>query len=353
MHRCIQLAKLGAGHVAPNPMVGSVLVHESRIIGEGFHQQYGKAHAEVNCIASVKEDDLKSITTSTLYVSLEPCSHFGKTPPCTDLIISRKIPKVVIGCTDPYPEVSGRGIEKLKKAGIEVEVNVLEKEVKELNKRFFTFQLQHRPYVVLKWAQSSNGRMARMDKARFPISNEYSRRLVHKWRSEEVSILVGTNTAFHDDPDLSNRYWHGANPVRLVVDMELRLPSSLQIFNKKVPTIVFNRKKHSLDKIDFYSTHPLGHDGVAYYQVTTDVDLVQQIMHALYQLRVQSVLVEGGAKLLQSFIDEDYWDEIRLITNQSLKMDEGIQSPVFNGEKIKEEELFTDRIEFFKPHTRR
>ena len=353
MHRCIQLAKLGVGHVAPNPMVGAVLVHESRIIGEGYHQQYGKPHAEVNCIASVHEDDLKLISSSTLYVSLEPCSHFGKTPPCTDLIISKKIPRVVIGSTDPYPEVSGRGIERLKKAGIEVEVNVLENDVKELNKRFFTFQLQHRPYVVLKWAQSSNGKMARMDRARFAISNEFSRRLVHKWRSEEASILVGTNTAFHDDPDLSNRYWHGANPIRLVVDMELRLPSSLQIFNKKVPTIVFNRKEHTLDKIDFYKTHPLGKDGTAYYQVTTDVELVQQVIHALYQLRVQSVLVEGGAKLLQSFIDEGYWDEIRLITNRDLKMEEGIASPSFNGEKMKEEELFTDRIEFFKPLARR
>ncbi len=349
MHRCIQLAKLGAGHVAPNPLVGAVLVHESRIIGEGFHERYGKAHAEVNCIASVKEDDLKLVSSSTLYVSLEPCVHFGKTPPCTDLIIANKIPKVVVGCTDPYPEVKGKGIEKLKKGGIEVLDHVLLKECLELNKRFITFQLQHRPYVVLKWAQSRNGKMARTDRQRFAISNEFSRRLVHQWRSEEASILVGANTAFHDDPELSNRFWHGANPIRLVTDIELRLPSSLKLFNREIPTIIFNSRKHSLEEIDFISHLPLGKDGLAYYQVTIDVSLVQQIIHALYQLKIQSVLVEGGGRLLQSFIDENYWDEIRLITNKELNMDEGIVSPVFNGIKMDEQELFSDRIELFKP----
>jgi diaminohydroxyphosphoribosylaminopyrimidine deaminase/5-amino-6-(5-phosphoribosylamino)uracil reductase len=349
MHRCIQLAKLGAGHVAPNPLVGAVLVHESRIIGEGFHQRYGKAHAEVNCIASVKEDDLKLVSSSTLYVSLEPCVHFGKTPPCTDLIIANKIAKVVVGCTDPYAEVKGKGIEKLKKAGIEVLDHVLLKECLELNKRFITFQLEHRPYVVLKWAQSRNGKMARTDRQRFAISNEFSRRLVHQWRSEEASILVGANTAFHDDPELSNRFWHGANPIRLVTDMELRLPSSLKLFNGEIPTTIFNSRKHSLEEIDFTSHQPLGKDGLAYYQVTTDVSLVQQIMHALYQLKIQSVLVEGGGRLLQSFIDENYWDEIRLITNKELNMDEGVVSPVFNGIKMNEQELFSDRIELFKP----
>ena len=335
--------------MSPNPMVGAVLVHESRVIGEGYHMQYGKAHAEVNCLASVSEDDLQLIPASTLYVSLEPCVHFGKTPPCTDLIISKKIQGVVIGCTDPYVEVSGKGIEKMKKAGIDVTVNVLEKECKELNKRFFTFHQLHRPYIVLKWAQSSDAKMARTDRARLAISNEFSKRLVHKWRSEEASILVGTNTAFHDNPDLGNRFWHGSNPIRLVVDMDLRLPHSLQLFNKKHPTIIFNAKQHTMEKIDFHTTHPLGKEGVAYYQVTTDVDIVPQIMHALYQMKVQSVLVEGGAQLLQSFIDQSYWDEIRLITNRDMRMLEGIASPSFDGEKTKEEELFSDRIEFFKP----
>jgi len=349
MHRCLQLAKLGAGHVAPNPMVGAVLVHEGRIIGEGFHEKYGQPHAEVNCLNAVKPSDVNLITSSTLYVSLEPCSHHGKTPPCADLIIGKKIPKVVIGCTDPFIEVKGRGIDKLQKAGIEVILNVLQKECIELNKRFFTFHLQHRPYVVLKWAQSANCKMARADRARFQISNEFSRRLVHKWRSEEASILVGTNTALSDDPELNNRFWDGANPIRLVTDMELRLPNTLKLFDTQIPTIVFNARQHSIEKIAFHSTHPLGKEALGYYQVTTDVDLVTQLMHGLYQMKVQSVLVEGGAKLLQSFIDQNYWDEIRLITNSELRMEEGIASPTFSGVKIKEEALFSDRIEIFKP----
>jgi len=350
MHRCIHLATLGAGHVAPNPMVGAVLVHNNRIIGEGFHEKYGQPHAEVNCLASVKKEDEHLVTDSTMYVSLEPCAHHGKTPPCADLIISKKIRRVVIGSTDPYVEVRGKGIEKLKKAGIDVTSGILEKECIELNRRFFRFHKDHRPYVILKWAQSANGKMARADRARFAISNELSRRLVHKWRSQEASILVGTNTAFFDDPDLGNRLWHGANPIRLVVDMELRLPSSLKIFNKEIPSIIFNRHQHTLDEIDFRSSHPLGKEGVAYYQVSLDVDLVQQIMHALFQMKIQSVLVEGGARLLQSFVDEGCWDEIRLITNTALRMDEGIFSPVFNGIKINESELMSDRIEIFKPH---
>ena len=255
-----------------------------------------------------------------------------------------------MGSTDPYVEVRVKGIEKLKTAGIDVTTNVLENQCLELNKRFFRFHKEHRPYVILKWAQSANGKMARADRARFAISNELSKRLVHKWRSEEASILVGTNTAFFDDPDLGNRFWHGANPIRLVVDMDLRLPSSLKIFNKEIPSIVFNRHQHSLDEIDFRSSHPLGKDGVAYYQVSVEVDLVQQIMHALYQMKIQSVLVEGGAKLLQSFMDEGYWDEIRLITNTTFTMDEGIASPYFTGNKIDESELMNDRIEIFKPH---
>jgi diaminohydroxyphosphoribosylaminopyrimidine deaminase / 5-amino-6-(5-phosphoribosylamino)uracil reductase len=349
MHRCLQLASLGAGSVAPNPMVGAVLVHESRIIGEGFHEKYGRAHAEVNCIHSVKEEDISLIPTSTLYVSLEPCVHHGKTPPCADLVISKKIPRVVVGCSDPYAEVKGKGIEKLKKAGVEVEVGILEKECIELNKRFFTFHLQHRPYIILKWAQSADEKIARTDRQRFSISNEFSRRLVHKWRSEEAAILVGTNTAIHDDPELNNRLWQGANPIRLVTDLELRLPSSLKLFNKEIPTIVFNSRRHSLEAISFHSSHPIGKEALGYYQVTTDVSLVQQMVHALYQLKIQSVLVEGGPKLLQSFIDEDYWDEIRVITNRDLKMEEGIASPSFQGIKVHELELFSDRIEIFKP----
>ncbi len=237
MHRCLELARLGAGYVAPNPMVGAVLLHEGRIIGEGWHKEYGKAHAEVNCINAVKESERQFISQSTLYVSLEPCAHHGKTPPCTDLIIRHKIPRVVIGCRDSFKEVDGKGIEKLKAAGIEVETAVLEQECRELNKRFFTFHTKQRPYIILKWAQTSDGFIAPLippkvgisepQTQRLFISNEYSNILVHQWRSEEAAIMVGTNTALLDNPELTTRLWPGPSPVRLVIDLNLRLPDSL------------------------------------------------------------------------------------------------------------------------------
>jgi diaminohydroxyphosphoribosylaminopyrimidine deaminase/5-amino-6-(5-phosphoribosylamino)uracil reductase len=337
MHRCIELAKLGAGSVAPNPMVGAVMVYNGRIIGEGYHQQYGHAHAEVNCIHSVKKEDEHFIQQSTLYVSLEPCAHFGKTPPCADLIIERKIPKVVIGCRDPFEEVNGSGIEKLLTAGIEVEPGILEKECTDLNKRFFTFHIQHRPYIILKWAQSGNGKLANADYSRVLISNDFTNRLVHKWRSEEASILVGTNTALMDNPSLNVRLWNGPNPIRLVVDMELRLPASLNLFDQSVQTIVFNTKKQE-EK-----------NNLLYYRVSNERSLVQQIMHALYLLNIQTVLVEGGAKLLQSFIDEGTWDEARIINNEQLIIENGINAPVLEkAQLLSEEQLFSDRIYFFK-----
>lgn len=303
MHRCLQLARSGAGQVAPNPLVGAVLVHDGRIIGEGYHQRYGQAHAEVNCIASVKPGDRHLIPHSTLYVSLELCAHFGKTPPCADLIIKQKIPEVVVGCRDPFVQVNGKGIEKLQAAGVKVYPGVLEDECKALNKRFFTFHLSHRPYIVLKWAQTADGKISSGSRERLLISNEYSNRLVHRWRSEEASILVGTNTVLADDPELTTRLWPGASPVRLVVDKELKLPPTLKLFNRQVKTIVFNTIKHGEE------------DNLLYYQVTRDVSMVHQLVHALYQLNIQSVLVEGGARLLQSFIDEGLWDEARIITS--------------------------------------
>jgi diaminohydroxyphosphoribosylaminopyrimidine deaminase/5-amino-6-(5-phosphoribosylamino)uracil reductase len=337
MHRCIELAKLGAGYVAPNPMVGAVLVHEDEIIGEGRHQQYGGPHAEVNCINSVKQEDRHLISSSTLYVSLEPCSHFGKTPPCSDLIIKHKIKKVIIGCRDPFKEVDGKGIEKLRAAGIEVRVGILEKDCKELNKRFMLFNTKHRPYIVLKWAETVDGKIANDSSERLFISNELTNRLVHKWRSEEASILVGTNTALSDDPELTARNWQGPSPVRLVVDMDLRLPQSLKLFDQKQPTIVFNKIKHEEQ------------DQLIYYQVTEDVNLIHQIVNALYQLKIQSVLVEGGAKLLQSFIDADYWDEARVITNEKLIINSGLNAPVLiNAMKISEQHILSDSIGVYK-----
>jgi len=335
MHRCLELAQLGAGHVAPNPMVGAVLVHEGRIIGEGYHQLYGHAHAEVNCIASVLEEDRGLISQSTIYVSLEPCAHFGKTPPCADLIIRERIPRVVVGCRDPFPQVDGKGIEKLRAAGVEVQVGVLEKECIALNRRFFIFHTQHRPYIVLKWAQSLNGKIAGAGE-RVLISNEYSNRLVHKWRSEEAAILVGTNTALLDDPALTVRLWKGRDPIRLVIDRELRLPLSLQLFDGRIKTVVFNLLRHE-EK-----------GSLQYYQLAGDSSLVHQLVLALHHLKIQSVLIEGGAALLQSFIDEGYWDEARIITNETLQISEGLASPVLSGgELVSQERLFSDVISYY------
>ncbi|OQP65203.1 bifunctional diaminohydroxyphosphoribosylaminopyrimidine deaminase/5-amino-6-(5-phosphoribosylamino)uracil reductase [Niastella vici] len=337
MQRSLQLATTAAGYVAPNPMVGAVLVHEGRIIGEGYHQQYGGPHAEVHCVNSVKAADRHLIPQSVMYVSLEPCAHFGKTPPCADLIIANKIPQVVIGCRDPFKQVDGKGVEKLQAAGVQVTLGVLEQESRVLNKRFITFHTQHRPYIILKWAQTANGKMAgEPGGERLLISNEFTNRLVHKWRSEESAILVGTNTALFDDPSLTTRLWKGANPVRLVVDMNLRLPSSLQLFNKQVKTIVFNSLQHEEQ------------GNLLYYQVTQDVNLVHQVVHALYQLKVLSVLVEGGAQLLQSFIDEGLWDEMRIITSNELVVRQGLPAPrVHSGELLKQESLLSDTLHYF------
>ncbi len=340
MRRCLELASLGAGQVAPNPMVGAVLVHDDRIIGEGFHKKFGEAHAEVNCINSVNENDRDLIPGSTIYVSLEPCAHFGKTPPCADLIIHERIPRCIVALRDPFPDVNGKGIEKLLAAGVDVKVGILEDEARELNKRFFRFHINHRPYIILKWAQTADGYIGAGEGQRLLISNEYSNRLVHRWRSEEAAILVGTRTAELDNPALTTRLWPGSSPVRLVVDMNLRLSPGLHLFDGNVKTIVFNTLRHD------DSGNP------SYYQVTHDTSLVHQICNALYQMKIQSVLVEGGARLLQSFIDEQCWDEARIITNRELY---GRSSPgcipapeLSDAKKNAEQQMLTDTIEFFQ-----
>jgi diaminohydroxyphosphoribosylaminopyrimidine deaminase/5-amino-6-(5-phosphoribosylamino)uracil reductase len=344
IYRCIELAGLGLGSVAPNPMVGALLVCDDRIIGEGYHEKYGEPHAEPNCIASVKEAEKQLIPQSTLYVSLEPCSHHGKTPPCADLIISHKIPKVVIGCRDPFPEVNGKGIERLRAAGIDVEVGVFERQCKDLNKRFFTFHIYHRPFIILKWAQSLNNKIAALPggAARSYITNGFTNRLVHKWRSEEAAILVGTNTALADDPELTTRLWKGNNPTRMVVDLKLKLPSSLKIFNDKAKTIVFNTIKHEET------------NNILHYQVTEDVSLVHQIVNALYQLKVQTVIVEGGARLLQSFIEEGMWDEARVITNEELIIDNGLNAPSLSNQKLLgSQKIFSDQVKIYENYLTR
>jgi diaminohydroxyphosphoribosylaminopyrimidine deaminase/5-amino-6-(5-phosphoribosylamino)uracil reductase len=341
MQRCIELARKGAGWVAPNPMVGAVLLHNEVLIGEGWHQRYGEAHAEVNCIEQAMQRGYSDkLQQSTLYVSLEPCAHFGKTAPCSDLVIRHKIPKVVIGCRDPFEEVNGKGIEKLRAAGVEVIVDVLKDECIDLNKRFFTFHQLSRPYVILKWAQTSNGKIASLPNAvaeRLLISNEITNRLVHQWRSEEASILVGTNTALLDDPQLTNRYWPGKQPVRLVLDKQLRLPATLKLFNDEATTVVFNLIKQNQE------------GNVQYHQLPAQVNVVPAILEALVQLKINSVLVEGGAKLLQSFIAAGLWDEARIITNTQQTIDQGLDAPqLVNAIQVSEQPLSTDRIQVYK-----
>lgn len=356
MQRCLQLARLGAGYVAPNPLVGAVLVYDGQIIGEGYHRQYGKAHAEVNCLedainkAGGKTEELAGIVArSTLYVSLEPCAHFGKTPPCADLIIRYKIPRVVIGCRDPFNEVNGKGIEKLKAAGVEVVVGILEKECTEINKRFFTFHLKKRPYIILKWAQTSDGKIGSNNNERLMISNEFTNHLVHQWRSEEAGILVGTNTALKDDPALTNRLWDGPSPLRLVLDNDLKLSPALKVFDKSNTTIIFNRKKNTINTSENIFLKQQKNN--FYYKLPENEETVSALVNAFYQSAIQSVLVEGGAKLLQSFIDAGLWDEARVITNNSLTYNGGVNAPLLqNAVKGRELTLHSDRINFYSNH---
>ena len=338
MNRCLQLAQLGAGNVTPNPMVGAILVCHGRIIGESYHQQYGGPHAEVNCINSVAESDRNLIGESTIYVSLEPCAHFGKTPPCADLIITHKIPKAVIGCRDPFAAVNGKGIEKLQQAGVEVLTGILENECREINKRFFTFHTKQRPFIILKWAQSSDGKLTADNNKRTFISNDYSNRLVHKWRAEEAAIMVGTNTALKDNPSLTTRLWKGNNPVRVLLDMYLRLPASLQLLDGTVKTIVFNGIKQEEQQ-----------PNLLYVKLEKDVSILEQVCKVLYQMNIQSVLVEGGLRLLQSFIDQNLFEEIRVIKNTTLQIGEGLAAPQFSNMVVKEHlRLMDDEVKIFE-----
>lgn len=302
MCRALYLAQRGLGSVSTNPMVGSVITYNDKIIGEGFHQEYGKLHAEVNAIQSVKQREL--LSDSTMYVNLEPCSHHGKTPPCADLIIQNSIKRVVIGTTDTYSEVSGRGVEKLKSAGVDVKVGVLEKECRFLNRRFFTYNEKKRPYIILKWAETADGFL---DKLRTPnsnekpqwITNDESRVLVHRWRTEEDSILIGSNTALLDNPSLNVRFTFGRNPQRVVLDQQGNLPHNLNIFNETQPTILFTTQPKNYDKIN-----------ITVEQIDFETSL-QEILSRLYNHKVQSIIVEGGLQVLNSFIKQDLWDEAR------------------------------------------
>lgn len=314
MKRCIELAKNGLCQAAPNPMVGAVIVCHGKIIGEGYHIRCGEAHAEVNAIRSVKQTEL--LKQSTIYVSLEPCSHYGKTPPCADLIIEKEIPRIVIGCQDPFAKVAGRGIQKLREVGREVTVGVLEDECKQLISRFITFHTHHRPFITLKWAESADGYLDRHRTDGKPVilSNPLTSMLVHKRRSEHMGILVGTHTARLDNPNLSVRNWYGRSPIRMVIDRQLQLPASLHLFDKSLPTLVFTEKKQPPQP------------NLEFIQLDWHQDLLPQMMKVLYERNLQSLLVEGGSRLLQSFIDAGLWDEA-FIEQSPVRLGEGVPSP--------------------------
>lgn len=322
--RCIEIAKNGLGSTRPNPMVGCVIVYKSEIIGEGFTSAYGGNHAEVNAINSVKDKSL--LQQSTIYVTLEPCSHYGKTPPCSDLIIKHQMPNVVIGCLDDNPQVAGKGIEKLKNAGCKVVVGVLENECKEHHKRFFTFHNRKRPYIILKWAETANCFIAPKTKDEQKpvwITNEYSRQLVHKWRSQEQAILVGTNTVLQDNPGLTVRDWTGQNPIRIVIDKENILSKDFKVFNTEAKTIIITEENINFNK-----------------------NIAQQICGILFKNNINSVIIEGGAKTLQTFIDENLWDEARIFTG-NIQFLNGIKAPKFSGTLISEETLLNDVLKIY------
>ncbi|MCJ8211137.1 bifunctional diaminohydroxyphosphoribosylaminopyrimidine deaminase/5-amino-6-(5-phosphoribosylamino)uracil reductase RibD [Mucilaginibacter sp. RS28] len=342
MQRCLELAALGIGHVSPNPMVGAVIVYQGKIIGEGYHQKYGGPHAEVNAVNQVLEsytDAAALLKQSTIYVSLEPCAHYGKTPPCADLIIKHQIPEVVVGCRDPFDQVDGKGIEKLQAAGVNVVQGVWEQECRMLNRRFFTRVKQHRPYVILKWAQTSNGLFAPENGVQFWITGEQSKQLVHKWRTEEDALLVGKNTAAIDNPQLNARLWHGKSPKRVVIDRNLELESSLHLFDQSVETFVFSEIKTDVDgNIKYIALEDFGRY-VPHY-----------ILYQLYLQDIQSIIIEGGAATLNSFIEAGLWDEARVFTGKAF-LPGGIKAPVLNQQVSTVDEVGEDQLAIFYNQT--
>ena len=317
MQRCIDLASKGRAHVAPNPMVGCVIVYDNKIIGESYHKQFGEAHAEVNAINAVS--DKKILKKATLYVNLEPCSHYGKTPPCSDLIARMGIPNVYIGCQDSFSEVSGKGIERLRVAGINVHVGILEKESRELNKSFFTYHEKKRPYIILKWAQTLDGYIDIIRKPKDPIGINWIthpnlKMPVHKWRAEEDAIMVGGMTALNDNPHLGTREWYGENPLRILVNKDMNLPRDLQIFDESIPTIVFTQNP----KVDRPNLRCIYTD--------FNGDWPKQIMDNLYSKEIQTVIIEGGQMLLNSFIEIGLWDEARVLVGDK-SFGNGLKAP--------------------------
>lgn len=335
MYRCLQLAALGKGKVAPNPMVGAVIVHEGKIIGEGYHQQFGGPHAEVNAVNSVENEAI--LPECTIYVTLEPCSHFGKTPPCADLLVAKNFKRVVIGTLDAHAKVYKKGVKRLEDHGIDVTVGVCEKECLELNKAFFTFHEKKRPYIILKWAQTQHGLLDNSEGKQGEvswISAPETQTKVHQWRSELQSILVGKNTVLNDNPSLTVRAVEGQNPIRLVLDSHNELSSTSAIFNEAAKTVVFNlQREEEINHLHYVKLSALS---------------PERIVESLHDQHIQSVLIEGGKRTLQSFIDAKLWDEARIITGTSI-FESGTSAPEINGQKIKEERFFGDHISYIRP----
>ncbi len=345
--RCLQIAENGLGTTRPNPMVGSVIVYNNQIIGEGFTSAYGGNHAEVNAINSVKDKSL--LKKATLYVSLEPCSHFGKTPPCSDLIIKHRIPNVVIGCKDDNSLVAGKGIEKLKNAGCNVILGVLESECKAHHKRFFTFHNKKRPYIILKWAETLDGFIApETKKEQKPvwITNAFSRQLVHKWRAEEQAILVGANAVLQDNPHLTVRDWTGQNPIRIVLDKERMLSNELRVFNNEAETLVICNETENRKKILEGDVQKINNWHLEFINFNLKTAIAQQICEVLFNHGIQSVIIEGGTQTLQTFIDEALWDEARVFTGNVL-FQSGVKAPRFSGPLISEEKISTDILKIY------
>ncbi len=331
MRRALELAKLGIGNVSPNPMVGCVIIYNDMIIGEGWHKLHGGPHAEVNAVESVVDKSL--LKEATVYVNLEPCAHHGKTPPCADMLVQLNIKKVVISNVDTNELVAGKGIRKLQNAGIEVVTGVLQEEGRELNKRFFTFFEKKRPYIILKWAETADGFIARENHESKWISNGYSRQLVHRWRAEEDAVLVGTGTAQYDNPSLNVREWSGRNPVRLVSDHFLRLSDKLNLFDRSQPTIRYNILKGE------------EHQNLLLVKLN-EGDFWQEMIQDLYQRKLQSVIIEGGAKTLELFINNGLWDEARIFKS-SHSFGSGISAPRLRGTLVSEQKIMNDNLSVF------
>lgn len=333
MKRALELAANGCGNVSPNPLVGCVVVHDGKIIGEGWHKQYGGPHAEVNAIGNVHDKNL--LRESTVYVNLEPCSHTGKTPPCADMLVGMQIPTIVIANQDPNPKVAGNGIKRLRNAGATVIDDVLPGEGLALNKRFFTYMIKKRPHIILKWAETSDGFIARANHDSKWISDEYSRQIVHKWRSEEDAVMVASGTAQHDNPELNVRNWSGRDPVRVVIDRHLKLSTGLHLFDGSRKTICYNLKKEEF------------RPNLSYVRLGGQ-NLLGEVVDHLYEQQIQSIIVEGGAKLLTSFIEADLWDEARIFTSPQV-FGTGIQAPVLNGHILEEKKLHNDWLKILEP----